>query len=69
MFACALINMINYYDMTNAVHAFNSASAVCVWGGSFHSDLKSSQRCQTDVSPGTAAKGRRGMNKLLEVVF
>lgn len=25
--------MINYYDMTNAVHAFNSASAVCVWGG------------------------------------
>lgn len=70
MFARALINMINYYDMTNAVHAFNSASAVCVWGGgSFHSDLKSSQRCQTDVSPGTAAKGRRGMNKLLEVVF
>lgn len=60
--------MINYYHMTNAVHAFNSASAVCV-GGSFHSDLKSSQRCQTDVSPGTAAKGRRGMNKLLEVVF
>lgn len=57
--------------MTNAVHAFNSPSAVCVcvWGGSFHSDLKSSQRCQTDVSPGTAAKGRRGMNKLLEVVF
>lgn len=57
--------------MTNAVHAFNSPSAVCVCvgGGSFHSDLKSSQRCQTDVSPGTAAKGRRGMNKLLEVVF
>lgn len=25
--------MINYYDMTNAVHAFNSASAVCVGGG------------------------------------
>lgn len=25
--------MINYYDVTNAVHAFNSASAVCVWGG------------------------------------
>lgn len=64
MFARALINMINYYDMTNAVHAFNSASAVCVWGGVSIPTLS-----QTDVSPGTAAKGRRGMNKLLEVVF
>lgn len=59
--------MINYYDKCCA--RFNSAIAVCVcvWEGG--ADFKSSQRCQTDVSPGTAAEGRRGMNKLLEVVF
>lgn len=53
--------------MINAVHALIVLlRCVCVGGGA---DFKSSQRCQTDVSLGTAAEGRRGMNKLLEVVF